>query len=462
MAPDVSAYRDFIARKSQIGYNDGFAPVWNPDFLFDFQHWLLDWSVRKGRGAIFADCGLGKTPMQLAWAENVVRHTNKPVLVITPLAVSYQTVKEANKFGIEAVRSRDGNPSRGITVTNYEQLHRFDPSDYSGAVCDESSAIKHFAGKRRKEVTAFLSRMKYRLLCTATAAPNDYIELGTSSEALGQMGQMDMLSTFFRSTDDMNHVFFKNGDFWNTHKWMFKAHSEDNFWRWVCSWARAIRKPSDIGFDNGKFILPPLNVTEHVVENPDAFTGELFKRVAVTVREQREERRLTLSERCEKVAELVDHKDPAVVWCHMNDEGDLLSEIIPDAEQIQGSDSDEWKEEKFIAFGTGQLRVLVTKPKIGAFGMNWQHCNHMTFFPSHSFEQYYQGVRRCWRFGQEKPVRVDIVTTEGEAGVTANLKRKADASEKMFERLVSHMNEAITLSRAMAMHNTETEIPSWL
>lgn len=453
-------YQAFLKEKSQTSGDDGFAPVYMPDFLFDFQKALTEWAIRKGRGAIFADCGLGKTPMQLVFAENIVRKTNGKVLILTPLAVAQQTIKEGLKFDIQVHRCMDGKPKPGINVTNYEKLHLFDPADFVGVVADESSAIKAFDGKRRRHVTWFMSKMPYRLLCTATAAPNDYIELGTSSEALGFMGQMDMLGMFFKTSDNIQHIAWKSGDFWNSHKWMFKAHAEKSFWRWVCSWARAVRMPADLGFDNDGFVLPELTVNQHVVENPERFDGELFPRVAVTLNEQRAERRLTMQQRCEKVAQLVDHSAPSVVWCHLNPEGDMLENLIPGAAQIAGADADERKEEIFHAFSDGELRVLVTKPKIGAWGLNWQHCSHMTFFPSHSFEQWYQGVRRCWRFGQKNPVTVDIVTTPGEAGVTANLQAKADAADAMFESLIREMNNVLHVERTQ--HHTVTmEAPSW-
>jgi len=352
------------------------------------------------------------------------------------------------KFGIECHHGRDGQVRPGVNVANYERLHYYNPADFAGVVCDESSAIKAMSGQRRKDVTRFMSKHQYRFLFTATAAPNDYIELGTSSEALGYLGQKEMLTNFFRSTDGAEHVFFKQDDFWNTHKFMFKAHSEEPFWRWVCSWARAIRRPSDLGFSDERFNLPPLNVIQHIVENPEPPPGELFHRVAHSLKEQRAERHQTLARRCEKVLELVSHNRPAVVWCHSNEEGDLLEDMIPGCVQIAGRHSDEEKEESFAAFSHGQARVLVTKPKIGAWGLNWQHCDHMTFFPSHSFEQFYQGVRRCWRFGQKNPVTVDIVTTEGEAGVTGNLNRKAAAADQMFAALVREMNNALAISRA--------------
>jgi hypothetical protein len=461
-------YAEFIDRKSQMGGESGFDPVWMPDFLFDFQRALLEWSVRHGKGAIFADCGLGKTPLQLAWAENIVRHTNKRVLILTPLAVSHQTIAEAHKFDIEAHRSHAGELHDGINIVNYERLHFFNPDDFAGVVCDESSILKSFDGARRSEITHFMRKIPYRLLATATAAPNDYIELGTSSEALGELGHMDMLMRFFKNDTNsikpgMSRRFEKNGKmFDDSGKWRFKGHAEQQFWRWVCSWARAIRRPSDLGFDDARFILPQLIEREHLVEAMTIAPGMLLALPAVGLKEQREERRRTIEERCAKVAELVnDTGRPALVWCHLNDEGDRLDEIIPDAQQVSGRDSDEAKEEKFLAFANGELRVLVTKPKIGAWGLNFQHCNHVTFFPSHSFEQYYQGVRRCWRFGQEHPVTVDVITTEGEHEVMQNLQRKAVAADKMFSSLVAEMNKSLRIERNSTFIQPE-QVPAWL
>jgi hypothetical protein len=448
-------YASFLDQKRQLGGQSGFAPVWSPDFLFDFQRALVEWALLKGRSAIFADCGLGKTPMQLVWAENVVRKTNGRVLILTPLAVAAQTVREADKFGIECRRSYEGEAHPGISVTNYERLHKFDPADFAGVVCDESSAIKHFSGERQKAVTAFMRKMPYRLLCTATAAPNDYIELGTSAEALGELGRMDMLARFFKNDENSLHPIF-----WGA-RWRLKPHGEAHFWRWVCSWARAMRKPSDMGFDDGAFVLPPLSTNEIVVKNRALPDGMLFPMQAVSLDEQREERRLTLRERCEAVAGLVDGDGSAVAWGHMNAETDLLEKMIPGAVQVKGGDEDEKKEEMFRAFADGEIRVMVTKPKIGAFGLNWQHCNHMTFFPSHSFEQYYQGVRRCWRFGQTKQVKVDIVTTEGELGVMKNLQRKSEQASAMFDVLVREMHNAFIINRR-ADRVGSIEVPSWL
>lgn len=437
----------------------GFKPTYFPKGLFDFQEYLVDWSVRKGRCAIFADCGLGKTVIQLAWAQNVVAKTNKPVLVLTPLAVSTQTIREAEKFGIGAQRVQDGVARPGINVTNYERLSKFNWQDFSGVVCDESSILKSFDGVRRGEITRFMRKLKYRLLCTATAAPNDYIELGTSSEALGYLGYMDMLNRFFKNdqnSSDTGRFHAKQA------KWRFKGHSESHFWRWAVSWARVARMPSDLGFDDGQFVLPELREVNHIVKSLKLADGMLFAVPAVGLKEQRDERRRTVPERCEKVAEIVTPNDgPSLIWCHLNIEGDMLEKIVPDAVQVSGSDPDEAKEEKLIGFATGDINRLVTKPKIGAWGLNYQHCSHTTFFPSHSFEQYYQGVRRCWRFGQRKPVRVDVVSSEGEKDVMASLQRKAKAADKMFSELVRLASQELHIERKSEFTNP-VEVPAWL
>lgn len=464
----MSGYLDFIDRKAQLGRMDGFEPLIMPDFLFGFQQHLVDWALRKGRAAIFADCGLGKTVQQLVWADNVVRKTNRPVLILTPLAVAHQTVAEAAKFGIEARRAVSGANASGIVVANYEKLHYFDPQDFSGCVCDESSILKSFEGERRQQITDFMKKLQYRLLCTATAAPNDYIELGTSSEALGELGYTDMLTRFFKNEQNtikpIRH-YDKGKSFAgveNAAKWRFKGHAETAFWRWVCSWARAVRRPSDLGFSDEGFVLPPLIERDFMIDIDKPADGMLFSLPAVGLAEQRAERRRTVEERCAKAASLVaDTGEPALMWCHLNDEGNLLESMVPGAVQISGDDADEAKEERFIAFAAGQIRTLVTKPKIGAWGLNFQQCHHMTTFPSHSYEQYYQGVRRCWRFGQTKPVTVDIITTEGEKSVLRNLQRKATAADKMFAGLIEHMNEAIKIDRSHEFTKVQ-EVPSWL
>lgn len=467
----TSTYSRFLEQKAQSVNNYGFVPKSLPAVLFDFQQSLVSWALQKGRGAIFADCGLGKTLMQLVWADEVSRHESRPVLILTPLAVSPQTVREGQKFGIDVVHSRDGEVVKGINVTNYERLHYFKPQDFCGVVCDESSILKSFEGSRRLEITEFMKKVPYRLLCTATAAPNDYIELGTSSEALGELGYTDMLTKFFKNDQHtvkpMRYTGFGNprgmppgGE--HTDKWRLKGHAEIPFWRWVCSWARAIRRPSDLGFNDGDFILPPLIESQHVIEAQKLAPGMLFHVPAVGLQEQREERRRTIQERCEKVAALVANTGkPALVWCHLNEESERLADLIEDSREVCGDDDDEAKEEAFGGFCGRQIRVLVTKPKIGAWGMNFQHCSHVTFFPSHSFEQYYQGVRRCWRFGQTDPVHVDIVTTEGEKAVLENVQRKAKQADAMFSRLVTHMNDSLQISTSTTFGEKEL-IPSWL
>jgi len=462
-------YQQFLESKRHTVSDSGIAvmtDVVHPK-LFDWQRDIVLWSLKKGQGAIFADCGLGKTPMQLEWARLVSRNQDKPVLILAPLAVAPQTVREAEKFGIEVQRSA-GELGGRILVTNYEKLHHFHPSDFSGVVCDESSILKSFDGTRRTQITEFMRKVPYRLLCTAIAAPNDYIELGTSSECLGELGYTDMLGRFFVNDQhvikpmtyrhrgqDFAMVGEKNG-------WRFKGHAEESFWRWICSWARALRKPSDIGYDDNGFILPPLTEIETVVKARSKRPDLLFDIMAVGFHEEREVTRRTIEERCEIAASKVNNTgQPAVVWCHLNDEADSMVRMCPDAEQVSGSDSDESKESKFEAFRYGKLRVLVIKPKIGAYGLNWQHCAHVVYFVSHSYEQYYQAVRRCWRFGQMRPVTVDIIRTEAQERVMQNLKRKSQAADKMFSDLVKYMNDALNVN-GHKEYTERMEVAKWV
>lgn len=459
----MSLYHDFLVKKQHLEGEHGFAPVWMPSFLFDFQRALVDWALRKGRCAIFADCGLGKTPMQLVWAQNIVQHTQGRVLILTPLAVSYQTVEEAKKFGVEAERSIGPVNGAPIVVTNYERLGGFSPSDFVGVVCDESSILKNFDGATKAAITDFMRKLPYRLLCTATPSPNDFIELGTSSEALGYLGYMDMLGMFFKNDQHSLHPATRTRfHCMNVQgQWRFKPHAERPFWRWVCSWARALRKPSDLGFSDEKFHLEPLHVRQHIVSASRPLPGYLFSIPAHGLSEQRQERRHTIHERCERVAQVLAGREQALAWCHLNDEGDLLTELIPGAVQVSGDERDAVKEEKFMAFVHRDIRVLVTKPTIGGMGLNLQQCHRMSFFPSHSFEQYYQGVRRCWRFGQTRPVYVELVTSEGETDVMANLQRKAQAAERMFTQLVAHMSEELQIGTRHEFPKRE-RLPSWL
>lgn len=454
------SYQEFLERKAQLVNTGGFEPIDLPEHLFPFQLFLVEWAVRQGRGAIFADCGLGKTPMSLAWADQVYRETGKPVLLLTPLAVGFQIVSEAEKFGHDAALSRNGQVAAPITVTNYEQLAKFNHEQFGGVICDESSAIKAFEGTTRAQVTEFMRRIQYRLLGTATAAPNDYIELGTSSEALGSLGYMDMLTRFF--VNDNRSVSSRGRTAGGKSiDWRLKGHAEEPFWKWVSSWARAIRRPSDFGFSDNGYQLPELVENVTVVEPRMSRPDTLFDMPAVGLAEEREETRRTLTERCEAAAAALERGDgPAVAWCHLNDESALLTKLIPGAVEVSGSDSDDAKEEKLVAFSSGEIPVLVTKPVIGAWGLNWQHAHRMTYFPSHSYEQLYQAERRMLRFGQTSNVRVDFITTPGGERVLENLRRKSRQADQMFARLVQHMKEALHIGAHR--YEQEMEVPEWL
>ena len=387
------------------------------------------------------------TVMELAWGENVLRKTNKPVLLLTPLAVGPQMVKEGEKFGIACRQTRDGSFKKLINVTNYEQIGKFSPKDFSGVICDESSILKGVDSQTRRKVTDFLHHVNYRLLATATPSPNDYMELGNSSEAIGQMSRGQMLGMFFTNGGE------------TTQQWTLKGHAKKRFWRWVSTWARALRKPSDLGFDDDGFILPELKVSPVFVDSTIKKPGRFYYE-AITLDEQNAERRQTIKERCEKVAELLAGKKHGVAWCHLNSEGDLLEKLIDGAVQVSGADSDEKKEERLTAFSAGQIRVLVTKPKIGGFGLNWQHCNQMTFFPSHSYEAFYQAVRRCWRFGQKHPVNVSIVSSQAEMSVMRNMRRKEQQMIEMFRQLVAEMHDYQTDKKEE--QRKRMKLPTWL
>lgn len=478
----MDEYELFLHKKSHVTEDHGFDPTFIPCEMFDFQKALVTWSVQKGRSAIFADCGLGKTLMQLTWAQNVVEHTNKHVLILTPLAVAPQTIKEGASFGIECKQSNDGSQASKITVTNYDKLHLFNPDDFIAVVCDESSILKSFNGKTRKEITRFMSKKPYRLLCTATAAPNDWTELGNSSEALGELNYSDMLKRFFTQLDDKkqkkearlqciaeemitsNPNYYKKLAFRVSQtigQWRLKHHAHESFWQWVASWAKACRSPSDLGFLDDNFMLPALSEVDHIITSCDPPEGMLFNIPALGLAEERAERKRTLKERCEYAAQLVDHDNPAVIWCHTNPEGDMLERIIAGSAQVAGKTPDAKKIELYEAFQSGELRVLIIKPKIGAWGLNWQHCAHVVTFASHSYEQYYQSVRRCWRFGQKNAVRLDVIATEGESRVIQNMRSKAKKADEMFNSLVAQMNSAATIKRENLYTKTQ-ELPSWL
>lgn len=452
----LDEYREFVESKTHLQGEFGFDPIYTNPHCHPFQQDLITWALKQGRGATFADCGLGKTLMQLVWAENVHRKTNRPVLILAPLSVSSQTVEEAAKFGMSAVRSPDGKfpAGSGIVTTNYERLHHFDLDDFGGIVCDESSILKNFDGKIKAAITHAMRKVKYRSMYTATPSPNDYTELGTSSEALGDMAYMDMLQTFFQSNDGTLHPGHAG------QPWRFKGHAEPHFWRWVASWARAIRRPSDLGYGDDGWSLPELIETRHQVQSK-ALDGQLFAMPVSGLPMEREERKATIAERCDLAGELLMTHESGVAWCHLNAEADYLASAIPGAVNLSGADKDEAKEEKFAAFRSGQIKYLVTKPKIAALGVNWQHCNACTYFDDYSYEQYYQAVRRFWRFGQKRPVTVHQIGTASLAHVAKSRKRKAEAANVMFQAMMEHMVDA-QKRREIFTETQKTEMPKWL
>lgn len=449
-------YRAFVDRKMHLAGEFGFKPTYTNPHCYDFQSHLIDWGLRQGRQATFADCGLGKTLMQCVWAENVHRHTNRPVLILAPLSVSAQTVEEAEKFGIEAFRSPDGKwpHGKGIITTNYERMHYFDPHDFAGVVCDESSIVKNFAGATRGAITDFMRKVKFRAMYTATPSPNDYTELGTTSEALGDMAYMDMLQQFFVSNDNTLHPAHIG------QQWRFKGHAEPHFWRWVASFARAVRKPSDLGYSDDGWTLPKLHEVAHKIQST-SLDGQLFAMPVRGLPEEREERKATIAERCEAAADLIRNHDVGVMWCHLNAEADLLTQIVPGAVNLSGADRDEVKEEKFAAFKSGQIKYLVTKPKIAALGVNWQHCAASTYFDDYSYEQYYQAVRRFWRFGQKREVTVYQIGTTSLENVAKSRKRKAEAADKLFAEMMQHMIAAQRYRR-VEYGDLPPTFPSWM
>jgi len=379
-------------------------------------------------------------------------------LVLAPLAVAFQSIKEANKFGIDAVYRRQGiEQGDRIVITNYEMLDRFNPSDFAGIVCDESSILKNFDGKMRSAITIFMRKIEHRLLCTATAAPNDYIELGTSSEALGYLGSQDMINKFFKKQEKTTSARHEH----MSGIYQLRPHAHKDFWRWVCSWSVSVRKPSDIGFSDHLFSLPPLYVNSHVVDSKNLIEGFLFDIPAVGLAEQRKDLARTINERCEMSASLVDsNHGQSIVWCNLNKEAELLKRIIHDAVEVNGNDSVDFKEESFRRFVDGDVKVLITKPTIGGFGLNLQNCAHQTFFPSHSFEQFYQCTRRSWRFGQKNPVTIDMITTKGQENVLKNLEEKSRKSMAMFDSMVNEINNSLIVKNEFS--TTRTEVPSWL
>ena len=433
METTMDDYASFLAQKQVTCEPSGFA-VGKSDLnpaLFPFQRDIVAWALRRGRAAIFADCGLGKTPMQLEWAHRVVLETGGRVLIVAPLAVSQQTCREGEKFGIAVRYARDQSQvANGITITNYEMLDRFDSGAFSGVVLDESSILKAHDGKTRTAIIESFQQTPFRLACTATPAPNDFMELANHSEFVGAMTRSEMLSMFFVH------------DGGSTQDWRVKGHAESDFWRWVCSWAVMMRKPSDLGYPDGGFILPPLTVHQVVVEVGTAPDGQLFPVEAATLQERLAARRDSVDARVEKCAQIVNSTPgPWVVWCGLNSESEALAAAIDGAVEVTGSDSLDEKERRILTFSAGASRVMVTKPKIAGHGMNWQHCANVAFVGlSDSWEQYYQAVRRVYRFGQDNPVNVYLITSDSEGAVVSNIQRKEADAARMAAAMVEHMH----------------------
>lgn len=433
-------YLEFIESKKHTTNEFGFNYVYMPDEVFDFQQAIIERAVKKGRMGIFADTGLGKTRISLAVAQNIVRHTNGRVLILTPLAVAFQFIEEATAIGIDDIEySRDGIYSKGIVICNYERLHYFKPSDFQGVLLDESSILKNFNGQIKNQITSFIKKVKYRYLTTATPSPNDFIELGTSSEALGYMGYMDMLSKFFSSVGDTIESRSKNIGV----KYYLKPHAETSFFQWVNSWSIMLKKPSDIGFSDERYILPRLVTNKHTVMNKSLSEVEgqvlLYKQEAKSMHEIRVEQRQTEVERCEKAVELASDKT-SVYWCNTNNESALLKDMDKEAVEIIGSQTIDRKEEILKAFADCKIPRIITKAKMTGMGLNWQHCNHSVFFPTWSYEQYYQAVRRFWRFGQKNDVTIDLVISEGQSRVLMALGEKTEKAERLYENLVKYVN----------------------
>lgn len=443
----MSDYDAFVRSKRRAEVATGHEPGPLNEHLFDFQHAIVSWAVRRGRAAIFADTGLGKTLMQLAWADEVQTKTGGMVLILAPLAVSEQTMEEGRHFGIEVQRVPHGeSPSQpGIWITNYERLDAVDFDSLHAIVLDESSILKSHTGKTRTAIIRACQGIPYRLSCTATPSPNDFEELGNQCEFLGVMTRTEMLATYFVN------------DTGDTGTWRLKGWGASKFWEWMGSWSVVLRNPEDIGFDGSRYRLPEPQYHEHTVSS-DPLGGELFARPALTLTERRQAQRESIEARCKSLAEVVnsDPDEPWLIWCHLNDEAKLLQELIPGSVNVQGSDTAEKKTQAMMDFSHGDLRVLISKPKICGFGMNWQHCARMAFVGlDDSFEKFYQAVRRCHRFGQRRSVQVHVFVAESEGQVLHNLSRKEQQHHEMSTNMVEHMKDIMSKELSGQQNITE-------
>jgi hypothetical protein len=435
-------YEEFLNKKRHSVGNFGFEANYIPDIAFDFQKYVIEKAILKGRSAIFLDTGLGKTLVQLSLAKNIVNHTNKKVLILTPLAVAFQFILEAEKIGIYDIEySKDGKHTKKIVICNYERLHYFDSNDFEGIILDESSILKNFDGKIKGQVNAFVKKIPYRFLSTATPSPNDFIELGTSSEALGYMGYMDMLTKFFKN--NQNSVDSNNRNIGE--KFYLKPHAEKDFFAWVNQWSIMAKMPSDLGFSNDRYSLPNLNINNHIVKNQSMFdvNGQItmFVPIAKSMTEVRLEQKQTEEKRCEKAIDLAWGKT-SVYWCNTNNESSILKSQDKQAVEIIGSQSIERKEEILLAFSKGEIKRIITKAKMTSFGLNWQHCNHSVYFPTWSYEQYYQAIRRFWRFGQLNDVNIDLVVSDGQTRVLEAIEQKTQKAIQLHKKLTENVKRS--------------------
>jgi SNF2 family DNA or RNA helicase len=445
-------YQMFLESKKHSSINFGIEPNFLPEQMFDYQKHVSEYAIKKGRCAVFLDTGLGKTIIQLTIATNYVRHTNKPVLIITPLAVAFQFIKEAEKFGIDDITySKDGLIKSKIVVCNYERIDKFNSSDFDCVLLDESSILKNFDGAIKGQITAFLKKVKYRFLFTATPSPNDYIELGTSSEALGYLGYMDMLAKFFKNNQNNVAKLSQISKARQGEEWYLKPHAEKDFWQWINSWSISCKKPSDLGYSDSLHVLPELNEIQTIIRNvnPLAINGQMsmFAMPATGFAEIKAEVRSTIKERCEMAYNKALLHPCSVYWVNLNDEAALISQLDKTAVEVKGAMNIDKKEEILLAFSNGEIKKLITKTSITAFGLNWQHCNHTTYFPTYSYEQYYQAIRRFWRFGQTKPVNVDLILSDGQIKIMESLMVKKDKAIQMFDNLIKQTNETFVITK---------------
>ncbi|HVM93901.1 MAG TPA: DEAD/DEAH box helicase [Terriglobales bacterium] len=444
-------YQDFIERKRMSDPASGLIEVPSlNDALKPHQRDIVTWALRRGRAAVFAGTGLGKTFMQLEWARCVSESIDMPVLILAPLAVAAQTEREGAKFGIDVKHCRDQSEvgDAQIVVTNYDRLQKFDLEHFAGVVLDESSILKASDGKTRTAIIEAFKDYRFRLACTATPAPNDYMELGNHAEFLGVMTQEEMLAMFFIH------------DGGETQKWRLKGHANSEFWKWMCSWAVMLRKPSDLGYPNDGYDLPPLKIEQVTVAVDHCRAQDtLFVMQAATLQDRIKERRETVEERCKAADAIIARKPdvPWLIWCNLNSEAELMAKLVPGTVEVRGSDKAEDKESKILAFLNGDVLNMDSKPSIMGFGLNFQHCADMVFVGlNDSYEQLFQAIRRCWRFGQTKTVNVHLIAAETEGAVVANLQRKEEDAERMAEQMVAHMQD-ITVAAIRGTQRTKTE-----